>query len=196
MIFKSRAVLFVTVTLAIAVLAACQSAPKPKIESIYNKAADFSVYRTFSLTREPEMLLYDDAKPYIAVFNTAIISAMEDKGYRHIEEGGDLFVNYRAEVDNQLESFNNAIPITPNRMGYYSSWASLYGPLPQEREGGSTRITYTGALNIDVVDAKHKQAIWQGVYQQKITSDRRDDREALIKKAAEDVLATLPHANK
>lgn len=188
----SRALSSVLAVTTILVLAACQSSPKPKTQSIYNKAADFSSYQTFSLTEQPELLLYDDAKPYIEVFNRAIVAALEDKGYQYVTEGGDLFVNYRAEVDNQLESFNNAIPVTPDSTGYYHSWSSLYGPLPQEREGGNTRITYTGALNIDIVDAKHQQAVWQGVYQQKITSDSRADREAIIHKAVNEVLKTLP----
>ena len=179
--------------LGLLALAACQTTPPPKVQAHYNKAVDFSQYQSFSLTDTPELVLYDDATArYREQFDRAIIEALEKKGYQHVASGGDLFINYRAEVDNQLESFSNAIPITPDRYGYYHSWASLYGPLPQEREGGNTRITYTGALNIDVVDREKNQAIWQGVYQKKITSDQPDDRQRLIDSAVEDVLSNLP----
>lgn len=159
---------------------------------MYNKAADFKHYKTFSITATPEFVLYENAEPYVEVFNQAIIKELEKKGYAYAAEGGDLFVNYRAEVDNQLENFDNAIPITPDRFGYYRSWASLYGPLPQETEGGDTRISYIGSLNIDIVDAEHQQAVWQGVYQRKITSDSIEARRQLINDAVHGVLTSLP----
>ena len=118
---------------------------------------------------------------------------MKAKGYQYQQSGGDLYVNYRAEVDNELDSFNNAVPITPNRMGYCQSWSSWYsGPLTQETEGGNTRISYTGAINIDVVDWSEKRAVWQGVYQKTLVEKNAQEAEAMISKAVNDVLQSLP----
>lgn len=176
-------------------LLACQNNPQPKISHHEDKQADFSQYQTFSLADQPEIKFFSEAsaKHYKTAFDQSIIKAMEAKGYRYQQSDGDLYVNYRAEVDNELDSFNNAIPMTPTRMGYYQSWASWYsGPLTQETEGGDTRISYTGAINIDVVDWAKKRAVWQGVYQKKLVEKDQHEAKQMIDKAITEVLASLP----
>ncbi len=177
-------------------IVACQSNnPRPEISHHRDKDADFSQYQTFSLTDEPEVVFFSEASSdhYRKNFDKSIIETMEAKGYQYQQSGGDLYVNYRAEVDNELDSFNNAVPITPNRMGYYQSWSSWYsGPLTQETEGGNTRISYTGAINIDVVDWSEKRAVWQGVYRKKLVEKNAQEAETMISKAVDDVLESLP----
>ena len=182
----------ITVFAASILLAACQSTPAPTVKAVYDRATDFSDYRTFSITQTPEITVYGDKAPVARAFAAAIDREMSAEGYRHVETGGDLYINYRVEIDNDIEAFNNAVPITPDRTGYYRSWSSLYGPLPQEREGGTTRITYTGAANIDIVDSARKQAVWQGVYQRKLNKLDEDQPDEMIGKAVQELLSSFP----
>ncbi|MCP8897832.1 DUF4136 domain-containing protein [Gilvimarinus xylanilyticus] len=193
--FSQLRISTVIIAVACALLLACQSNPRPQISHHQDKQADFSQYQSFSLADEPEIQFFSEAsgKHYKSAFDQSIIAAMEAKGYQYQQSDGDLYVNYRAEVDNELDSFNNAIPITPTRMGYYQSWASWYsGPLTQETEGGNTRISYTGAINIDVVDWSEKRAVWQGVYQKKLVEKNAQEAEKMIDQAVTKVLSSLP----
>lgn len=180
-------------TFTILLLAGCQSTPTPEIQAQTAKDADFSQYQTFSLTDTPSIQVYGEPEPVAQDVATAIARELTAKGYRQVDSNGDLFINFHAEIDNDVQAFNNAIPITPDRTGYYRSWASLYGPLPQEREGGTTRITYAGAINIDVVDRTANQAVWQGVYQRKLTAEDEHERTKVIDGAVKSLLFSLPH---
>jgi hypothetical protein len=181
-------------TSTVLLLASCQSTPTPEIQTLTAKNTDFSLYQTFSLTSTPGIQVYGEPEPVAQDVATAIARELTAKGYRQVDRNGDLFINFHAEIDNDVQAFNNAIPITPDRTGYYRSWASLYGPLPQEREGGTTRITYAGAINIDVVDRSANQAVWQGVYRRKLTAEDENEQTQVIDQAVTSLLRSLPHA--
>ncbi|WP_041523705.1 DUF4136 domain-containing protein [Gilvimarinus agarilyticus] len=173
-------------------LSACTTAPTPHIQSHADKDTDFSAYQTFSLTSSPEVSVYGEPTPFTQDMADAIAHELSKKGYQQVPSDGDLFINFRLEIDNDVEAFNNAVPVTPDRVGYYRSWSSLYGPLPQEREGGTTRITYTGVINIDVVDREANHAVWQGVYQRALTADDETGHSKAIEQAVKSLLFSLP----
>ncbi|WP_339899471.1 DUF4136 domain-containing protein [uncultured Gilvimarinus sp.] len=173
-------------------LSACQSAPTPHIQTQAAPDADFSAYQTFSLTSSPEINVYGESQSVAQDMAKAIAQELTKKGYQQVASDGDLFINFRLELDNDVEAFNNAIPVTPDRVGYYRSWSSLYGPLPQEREGGTTRITYTGVINIDVVDREANHAVWQGGYYRSLTADDETGQTQAIQQAVQSLLFSLP----
>ena len=179
----ARLIRRVILSMAAFVLAAC--ATGPKVTSDYDRGADFSAYRTFGFFET----LGTDAAGYESLITQTLKSAtrreMEARGYTYAETGADLAINFNAKLAQQTRV--TQMPAAPMyygyRRGYYGGWG-----------GYDTRVDQyvEGTLNIDVVDARRKQLVWEGVAVGRVTDKQREQRQAAINAAVAEIFATYP----
>lgn len=132
------------------VLASCSSV---RVNTDYDKNADFNQYKTFAFhkTGIDKVEISDLDKRRIL---NAIDAEMTDKGFTKSEKPDiliNIFTKSRQQVD--VNQFNAG-------WGYGWGW----GWNPWMWGGNNTSVTTTteGTLYIDLVDAKKKELIWQG----------------------------------
>ena len=146
--------------LASASMTGCASG---KLRSDYDTSADFSQYSTYNF--------YADAGPetteYQGLFSqymvTAITKEMEDRGYVK-SDNPDLLVNFNAVLQDKTKVTTTPAP-TYGMGGYYGYRRGYYDPWMGYGYGTETHVSqYTeGTFNIDLVDAKSKKLVWEGV---------------------------------
>ncbi len=150
---------FLTVLLLAGWLAACSNSPV--IRSDYDPSADFAAYRTFAFM-EP---LGTNQAGYTTLLTErlkrATMRQMEARGYSFSAVNPDLLVNFQSQINSKTEY----VPPPPMPWGpnYYGYRMGFYGPWPGYAFGPDM-IQYTeGVLNVDLIDAKRRQMVWEGI---------------------------------
>ncbi len=156
-------------------LAACSSGPD--IRSGFDPTADFGHYQTYNF--------YPDAGPdttsYTGLFTQYMIAAidreMQSRGYTKTDNDPDLLVNFNANFEDKTK-----VTTTPAMGGYYGYRGGYYGAWGGYGMATETHVSqYTeGTFNIDLVDAKRKQLVWEGVAVGRIREDSFDNLQQKI----------------
>lgn len=135
-------------------LGACATQPEVRTQS--NPAADFSSFRSFAFYSP---LGTDKSSGYNSILSqylkTAAREALEARGYRYDEQKPDLLVNFGFLVQDRTNTVS--MPSTTyyrTRSGRYVPWTTYDDMVFQYRES---------TLNIDLVDARQKQVVWEGL---------------------------------
>jgi Domain of unknown function (DUF4136) len=152
------------IALAALMLAACETGPQ--IRSVSEPGANLSSYRTYSFAAQPGTNRGGNVTPLTTFFETAITREMNARGYQQVESGGDLMVNFNARVTEKADIQSTPGPGPYYGYGYYGYRGGLYaGPEVQT-------VRYkVGTANVDVVDAKRKVVVWEGIAEQELNSD-------------------------
>ncbi len=157
----------------------------PVATSNYDRSVDFSSYRTFGFYSP----LGTDAAGYESLVTQTLKSAvqreMESRGYAYAETGGDLLINFNGKLQEQTRVTQTPAPpmYYGYRRGLYSGWGGYETSVDQYTQG---------TLNIDMVDAKRKQLVWEGVAVGRVTDKTRADREAVLRSAVTEIFAKYP----
>lgn len=165
MVALNRALHGVSIAPLVALLAACATTPTADIRVHSAPDAAFSSYGSFGF---PEQTGTDRGGYSTLVtnyFKKAVREQMELRGYHYVDAKPDLLVNFYANVRDRTE-----VRSTPSLgYGYYGYRYGLYSAWPlYDTEVDS--VTYPiGTANVDVVDAKRKQMIWEGVAEGRIS---------------------------
>jgi len=163
---------------AVVLLAAC-AAPQPKIQSNFDKTADFSRYRTYNIMDTAGR----SADGYETLVGQALRAAVEQemsaRGYVK-DADPDLLINYSVTVQKvqQVSQVPTAGPPAPYyyRGGYYRPWpAYSYETWVREYDEGT--------LLIDIVDAKRQQLVWEAAGTGRLKKDLSEDIEARARQA-------------
>ncbi|HEY1874089.1 MAG TPA: DUF4136 domain-containing protein [Steroidobacteraceae bacterium] len=152
------------IALAAVVLSACETGPQ--IRSVSEPGANLSSYRTYSFAAQPGTNRGGNVTPLTTFFETAITREMNARGYQQVASGGDLLVNFNARVTEKADIQSTPGPGPYYGYGYYGYRGGLYaGPEVQT-------VRYkVGTANIDVVDAKRKVVVWEGIAEQELNSE-------------------------
>ncbi|MBV9725531.1 MAG: DUF4136 domain-containing protein [Gammaproteobacteria bacterium] len=150
--------------LALAALLSSGCETGPQVRSVTEPGSNLSAYRTYSFAAQPGTNRGGNVTPLTTFFETAIAREMSARGYQQVDSGGDLLVNFNARVNEKAD-----IQSTPGPMygyGYYGYRGGMYmGPEVQT-------VRYkVGTANIDVVDAKRKVVVWEGIAERELTED-------------------------
>lgn len=164
-------------------LVAC--ATGPKVTSDYDRSANFAAYRSFGFY-EP---LGTDQAGYESLITQTLKAAvrgeMEARGYTYAETGADLLVNFNGRLAQRTDI--SQVPVAPMyygyRRGFYSGWGGYETHVDQYVEG---------TLNVDLIDAQHKQLVWEGVAVGRVTRKSQEDRQAAIRAAVAEIFAKYP----
>lgn len=170
--------------LSITLLAAC--ATGPKITADYDRSADFSQYRSFGFF-EP---LGTDTAGYESLVTQSLKAAtrreLEARGYTYAESGADLLVNFNAKLAKALRVSSTPAPMYYGyRRGYYGGWGGY---------GYTTQVDQyvEGTLNIDIIDPKRQQLVWEGVAVGRVKEKAQEQRQAAIAAAVAEIFTKYP----
>jgi uncharacterized lipoprotein len=173
-----------TMVLLLTLLAACTSGPQ--VRSDFDHSANFASYKTFGFVSP----LGTDVDGYSTLITQRLKSAtqreMEARGYRYTESDPDLLVNFSARLAKKVQ----VDPLASQQIGYYSyRRVGVYRTWPSYAYQNNVDEYTEGTLNIDLVDAKRKQLVWEGVAVGRVTDDKLANPEPAIDKAVADIFA-------
>lgn len=172
-----------------AALAGC--ATGPDIRTDYNHSTDFSQYRTFAFLPR----LGTDRQGYESLttqyLKDAVHKEMTARGYGYAPRQPDLLVNFNMQFQQKIVSSPAPMP-PPGYMGYYAYRGGLYAPWPGYGFYSDT-YTYTeGTLNIDLVDARKNQLVWEGVAQGDASQPERQTSQLMLEQVVGQIFAKYP----
>ncbi len=183
MMTQHRNVRLSVLTLAALLLAGCETGPQ--VRSITEPGANLSAYRTYSFAAQPGTNRGGNVTPLTTFFETAIAREMSMRGYQQVDSGGDLLVNFNARVSEKAD-----VQSTPGPMygyGYYGYRGGMYmGPEVQT-------VRYkVGTANIDVVDAKRRVVVWEGIAEHELSDEMMRNPQPAIDNTVAKMFAQFP----
>lgn len=176
--------------IALAALAGCATDRTPDIHVNSAPDASFNSYSTFGFPEQTGTDRGGYSTLVTSYFKAAVRDQMEQRGYHYVDENPDLLVNFYAKVHEHTEvrqdpSFSAAYGYYGYRYGLYSAWP-LY-------DDAVRTVTYpVGTANIDVVDARKKQMIWEGVAQGVVSDEDMDHPQQSIARVVTQLFARYP----
>jgi len=176
---------------ALALLAAVISgcATGPKIYTSQDPQAYFAGYRTFAFE---EILGTDRPGGQRSIVSSHLVrntqAEMERRGYKHDPDNPDLIINFFLNTQEKIQARSTptggAYGYGAYRRGYYGTWGGYETTITQYTEG---------SLNIDIVEVKRDQLVWEGVAVGRL---RKDSMEKLDERApivVGEIFAEFPH---
>jgi hypothetical protein len=181
---KSR----VTILVAVLALCACESAPT--VRSNADNSVDLSSYHTWSFVSDPGTNREGYSTPITGYFKDAIRKQMEARGYRYVEDPNpDLLVNFGANARENVDVRSSPAPT----YGYYGYRRGLYGGIAVESSPDIETVRYkVGTANVDVVDAKARKVVWEGVAEGRLTDKVMKDPRTAIDSAITEMFSKFP----
>jgi hypothetical protein len=174
---------FAATALALLLVPALLSAQKTSYD--YDKTADFTTYKTYSLR--------DGTKVGQQLIDDRIVSAIEAelalKGFKKADTNQDVFIVYHVAFDKEKD------------ISTYSSGYGGYGAYGWGWGGGwaggtattQVRDILVGTLVIDVVDAKKSQVAWRGMGVKEVqTQAKPEKRDKSINDAVKKIFKNYP----
>jgi Domain of unknown function (DUF4136) len=181
---------FALCAVALAALAGCASTPNADIRVNAAPDANFSTYSTFGFPEQTGTDRGGYSTLVTSYFKSAVKEQMEQRGYHYVDANPDLLVNFYAKVHERTEvrpdpTFSAAYGYYGYRYGLYTAWP-LY-------DTETRTVTYPiGTANIDIVDARKKQMIWEGVAQGRISDADMDNPQQAISRTVTQLYARFP----
>lgn len=169
--------------LLLATVTACSS---PKVITNVDPNADFSVFRTYGFA-DPlgtDKAGYQDLTTQF--LKEAVSRELEARGYT-TSDSPDLLVNFFLQSEEKLSTTTSPSAYYGYRgYGGYGTWGG-YG-------GYETTVTqYTqGTLNVDLVDSRRMQLVWEGAIIGQVTDKMRRELKASIDKAVTGLFEEYP----
>lgn len=183
-----RSVLRLVALSSLLALAACASAPR--VASQADPGADFSRYRSFAFYTPLAM----EQNGYTTITSNRIRAAvraqMEARGYVFDEADPDLWVNLNAYLQDKTRV--TTMPEVDYDY-YYSYRARGYVAVPYWRDRTDVRQYTEGTLNVDLVDARRKQLVWEGIAVGTVGRADAQRRGEQIDAAVAAIFAAYPH---
>jgi len=185
MMTKDRCARLSFIALGALILAGCETGPQ--VRSVTEPGANLAVYHTYSFVAEPGTNRGGNVTPLTTFFETAITREMNARGFQRVDSGGDLLVNFNARVTEKADIQSTPAPGPYYGYGYYGYRGGLYaGPEVQT-------VRYkVGTANIDVVDAKRKVVVWEGIAEQELTDDVMRNPQAAVDNAVAKMFTQFP----
>ncbi len=188
MIARNRRFCGIFLASLLALLTACASTKGPDIRVHSAPDVAFSSFGTFGFPDQTGTDRGGYSTLITNYFKNAVRKQMELRGYRYVDANPDLLVNFYANARERTE-----IRTMPSMgYGYYGYRYGLYNAWPlYDNEIDS--VTYpVGTANIDIVDAKRKQMIWEGVAQGRITTEDMKQPQAAIDRVVAQLFQRFP----
>jgi len=173
----------IMVLAATLVLGACASTPNTY--SNVDSNADFSQYKTFGFFDHLATDRSDYESAESRYLKAAATREMNRRGLAY-SVNPDLKVNFYINTKEKIRASQ-----TPYAGGYYGYRDPYYyGAMG----GYETRIDqYTeGTLNIDVVDVRTRKLVWEGAIVGRVTKEVRNNLEAVINQAVQEIFKPFP----
>jgi hypothetical protein len=177
------------VALAVALAAGCATNSAPQTRVDYDRAADFSVYRTFGFPEQTGTDRGGYSTLVTSYFKSAITTAMEARGYKYSEEKPDLLVNFFMNTRERTEIRPN--PGLAGGYGYYGYRDGLYRGWPMYEQDRTVNYQ-VGTINVDIVDAEKKQLIWEGISEGRISEEALANPKVIVNAVVTQMMRRYP----
>jgi hypothetical protein len=184
-----RRLFFLSFLLITIGLTGCSSGGKLRAD--YDHSVDFSQYKTWDFM--------DNAGPdydgYQSLFTTYMLEAIEiemnSRGYQK-SDNPDLLVNFNVMIQDKTKV--TTTPSTPYMGGGYYGYRG-YGAWGGYGYGTDTHVSqYTeGTFNIDLVDARKKQLVWEAVAIGRINDKFKDELEERVREGVPKFFELYPY---
>ena len=174
--------------LSLLVLAGC--ATGPQVSSDSDPQADFAAYRSFAFYTPLAVEPKGYSTPSSNLMKAAVRREMAARGYVYDESAPDLLVNINAYVSERQDVVS--MPEV-NYSYYYSYRANAYFAVPFWSERTSVHRYREGTLNVDLVDARGKRLVWEGVAVGRVARLKPGEREQRINSTIAEIFAQYPH---
>jgi hypothetical protein len=184
-ILRTAAILFF-----VASLAGCSSGPK--VIADYDHGNDFGAYKTWDFIKDAG----PDYDGYESLFSQYMMEAieleMDKRGYTR-STNPDVFLNFNAYVQDKTK-VTQSPSMGPPMGGYYGYRGGYYGAWGGYGYGTETRVSqYTeGTFNIDIIDAKKTQLVWEAVVVGKIKDKHRENLRQVVMEGVPKFFALYP----
>lgn len=162
----------------------------PKIMTHYAEDIDFTQYKTFSFY-DP---IANQKKEYLTLLDkyirAGVTQELENRGLKEVAEG-DIKISFNVYKQERIQS-----TIIPATYGSYYGYRGIYGYNMSHGMNYGPEISvsqYTeGTLNIDVVDRKQKQLIWEGAAIGRLSDEIPDNIKQVVQQTVSSILAGYP----
>ena len=161
------------------------------IRSDYDHDADFGAYKTYNFVANagPEGGNYESF--FAQYMKAAINIEMEKRGYTKADEP-DVWVNFNGIL--QEKTSVRTTPAAPPMGGYYGYRGGYYGTWGGYGYGTETHVSqYTeGTFNIDIIDARKNQLVWEAVGQGRVSQKDIENLEEGVMEGVPKYFALYP----
>jgi hypothetical protein len=183
-------IVFVAAMFTMVALTAC--APTPTVRANTDPTVDLATYRTYTFAPSPGTDRAGYSTPITTFFKQAIQREMDARGYRYVESGdADLLVNFNANAHERVEVRSTPAPVYGS---YYGYRAGLYGigRVYVAAPDVQTVRYKVGTANIDIVDWRQKQLVWEGVIEGRLTDKMMENPQPAIDAAVTEMFTKFP----
>jgi Domain of unknown function (DUF4136) len=179
---------FAITALVVLAFAGCAT-QQPNIRVMAAPDANFTSYHTFGFPDQTGTDRGGYSTLITSYFKQAVRQQMETRGYQYVDANPDLLVNFYANAHERTEV--RSTPGVP-AYGYYGYRYGLYDAWPMYPSEVRS-VTYpVGTANVDVVDAKKKQLIWEGLAQGRIHQKDMDHPDEAIRSVVTQLFTKFP----
>ena len=167
-------------------------ASSPNIMSDHDRSAPFDSYNTYNFMEGAG----PDHGDYQSFFSRYVIEAvefeMEKRGYTK-SDNPDLLINFNANLEDKTKVRTTSAP-PPMHGGYYGYRSNYYGAWGGYGYGTETHVSqYTeGTFNIDIVDNKTHQLVWEAVGIGRVSDKTMENIEESVKNGVPNYFAHYP----
>ena len=176
------------------IVTGCASSPNYRTD--FDSSVDFRSFQTFAFMEE----LGTDRAGYSTLvtqhFKNAISREMTALGYEYTDEDPDLLVNFSATSRENTEVRSR--PTTTVGVGfgrgYYGYRTGIYSTFPLYGTSVESVSYKVGTANIDVIDAKRKMLVWEGVAEGRLRESVLQNPRPAIDTIVSDLFARFPTA--
>ena len=166
-------------------LATCGCASGPQIRVDMDTRVNIRAYKTFAFLEH----VSTDGAGYASLLSTRLKAAtaaqLERLGYKYSTTEPELVVNFFLKIVNKQEVRSTG-GYYGYRAGYYGTWTG-YPYL-------ETVDYKQGTLSIDLVDAKQKQLVWQGIAEGEVSEQSQRDPGPAIDQVVSKIFSNFPNA--
>jgi len=178
-----RTLLSVLGLLLVLSISGCASGPQIRVDM--DARANMRAYKTFGFFNT----VSTDAPGYASLLSTRLKQAtraqMEKNGYTYSETEPELLVNFYLKIVNK-QQVRSTGGYYGYRHGYYGTWTGYpYVETVNYKEG---------TLNVDLVDAKRKQLVWQGVAEGEVSEEAQQNPGPAIDRVVAEIFANFPNS--
>src|SRR5262245_12904003 len=172
---------------ATVLLAACETGPKIRANTAPNP--NLQSYKTYAFPSKLGTDRGDVQTPLTGYFKEAVQREMNARGYQFVEGGdADLWVNFHVNAQEKTDIRSTPAPYYG---GYYGYRGGMYGGW----YGSSSVETVhykVGTANIDVVDAKKRELVWEGIAEGKLTDKALKDPRGAVNLVVTEIYKQFP----
>lgn len=186
---RQNPVRFLAAVVAVAALAGCASGPD--VRGDYDRAADFSKYKTYNFLSESAAGGSEFKSIAQQIIQQAASREMEARGYVKAQDP-DLLLNFKGKLEEKTDIQSTPAPYYGPSYGYRGWYGAPYGAYGYGGTEVTTRRYNVGTLVLDVIDREKRQAVFQGGLEDVVTSKMMQDREGTLTNAVAAIFARYP----